>query len=452
MCSLGGRTSRSGSRRSGGPADTLPGEETAAFFDGGSRGNRTNGAVPGTGAVFYDKGVKQWEVEKPIAGRATNNVAEYVGFVSVLARLLRDPVPPTPRTIVVKGDSELVIGQIKGTKRCNETLRRYYDQAQNLLAKLHDRRTTIEPVHIPRELNKDADELSNRAMDTAQRQAAQAYSDSATAKGWAMRTALSRLGKIARVKAVHPALEMRVNHLTSLGGPILQGLNKRPQINNREAFEAVMRAFEVAAVRHVPKKMANKGRGDQSGHWEKAGVLTGSFRPQAPQFGKRGLGKGVRARPIQCPRTALGLCRHLFFPPFFPRACSFCFNADGPGLFRTPPVPPCAPVSRRILQLCLHGDSAVRGIGDGSMPEIGPEDLRASSTHAPTAVDDLFAHICPELCCLTPLFKKAGEKRGKPPLFFPTSPVFKAGYKYEKPSWRAIGTALTTEPCHGAQG
>ncbi|KAJ9440902.1 hypothetical protein DIPPA_26321 [Diplonema papillatum] len=262
-------------------ADTLPGEETAAFFDGGSRGNGTNGAVAGAGAVFYDKGVKQWEVEKPIAGRATNNVAEYVGFVSVLARLLRDPVPPTPRTIVVKGDSELVIDQIKGTKRCNETLRRYYDQAQNLLAKLHDRRTTIEPVHIPRELNKDADELSNRAMDTAQRQAAQAYSDSATAKGWAMRTALSRLGKIARVKAVHPALEMRVNHLTSLGGPILHGLNKRPQINNREAFEAVMRAFEVAAVRHVPKKMANKGRGDQGGHWEKAGVLTGSFRPQA---------------------------------------------------------------------------------------------------------------------------------------------------------------------------
>ncbi|KAJ9473465.1 hypothetical protein DIPPA_28129 [Diplonema papillatum] len=95
-------------------------------------------------------------------------------------------------------------------------------------------------------------------MDTAQRQAAQAYSDSATAKGWAMRTALSRLGKIARVKAVHPALEMRVNHLTSLGGPILQGLNTRPQINNREAFEAVMRAFEVAAVRHVPKKMAQR--------------------------------------------------------------------------------------------------------------------------------------------------------------------------------------------------
>ncbi|KAJ9457176.1 hypothetical protein DIPPA_35252 [Diplonema papillatum] len=94
---------------------------------------------------------------------------------------MRDPMPPTPRTVVVKGDSELVIGQIKGTKSCNETLRRYYDQAQNLLAKLHDRRTTIEPVHIPRELNKDADELSK---DTAQRQAAQAYSDSATAKGW----------------------------------------------------------------------------------------------------------------------------------------------------------------------------------------------------------------------------------------------------------------------------
>ncbi|KAJ9462720.1 hypothetical protein DIPPA_10698 [Diplonema papillatum] len=239
-------------------ADTLPGEETAAFFDGGSRGNGTNGAVAGAGAVFYDKGVKQWEVEKPIAGRATNNVAEYVGFVSVLARLLRDPVPNDTPHHRRRGRQRTGHWADKGHEEGNETLRRCYDQAQNLLAKLHDRRTTIEP-----------------------RQAAQAYSDSATAKGWAMRTALSRLGKIARVKAVHPALEMRVNHLTSLGGPILQGLNKRPQINNREAFEAVMRAFEVAAVRHVPKKMANKGRGDQGGHWEKAGVLTGSFRPQA---------------------------------------------------------------------------------------------------------------------------------------------------------------------------
>ncbi|KAJ9449321.1 hypothetical protein DIPPA_18381 [Diplonema papillatum] len=102
-------------------------------------------------------------------------------------------------------------------------------------------------------------------------QAAQAYSDSATAKGWAIRTALSRLGKIARVKAVRASTTSPAS-----GDPI----NKRPQINNWEAFEAVMRAFEVSAVRHVPKKMANKGRGDQSGHWEKAGVLTGSFRPQ----------------------------------------------------------------------------------------------------------------------------------------------------------------------------
>ncbi|KAJ9469893.1 hypothetical protein DIPPA_18077 [Diplonema papillatum] len=122
-------------------------------------------------------------------------------------------------------------------------------------------------------------------MDTAQRQATQAYSDSATAKGWAMRTALSRLGKIARVKAVHPALEMRVNHLTSLGGPILQGLNKRPQIKNREAFEAVMRAFEVAAVRHVPKNMAN---------------TTG--RPERP-LGSRGRTEGPAAQHQSIPHA-----------------------------------------------------------------------------------------------------------------------------------------------------
>ncbi|KAJ9447984.1 Sodium channel protein 60E [Diplonema papillatum] len=98
-------------------ADTLPGEETAAFFDGGSRGNGTNGAVAGAGAVFYDKGVKQWEVEKPIAGRATNNVAEYVGFVSVLARLLRDPVPPTPRTMRRRNEVEIWPRDVDGIYR-----------------------------------------------------------------------------------------------------------------------------------------------------------------------------------------------------------------------------------------------------------------------------------------------------------------------------------------------
>ncbi|KAJ9438960.1 hypothetical protein DIPPA_34626 [Diplonema papillatum] len=132
-----------------------------------------------------------------------------------------------------------------------------------------------------------------------------AYSNSATAKGWAM----SRLGKIARVKAVHPALEMRVNHLTSL--------NKRPQINNREAFEAVG-AFEVAAVRHVPKKMANKG---WSGHWEKAGVLTGSFRPQAhyPRGWQHSGEKWkARARHDRAThrRARGGGSRHLWDPPW----------------------------------------------------------------------------------------------------------------------------------------
>ncbi|KAJ9446125.1 hypothetical protein DIPPA_32276 [Diplonema papillatum] len=47
-----------------------------------------------------------------------------------------------------------------------------------------------------------------------------------------MRTALGRLGKIARVEAVHPALEMRVNHHQPRGastrGGTLTGIVNQP--------------------------------------------------------------------------------------------------------------------------------------------------------------------------------------------------------------------------------
>ncbi|KAJ9458123.1 hypothetical protein DIPPA_28276 [Diplonema papillatum] len=51
---------------------------------------------------------------------------------------------------------------------------------------------------------------------------------------------------------------MRVNHITSLGGPILQGLNKRPQINNRKAFEAVMRRSKSPPYGTCPKRWRTK--------------------------------------------------------------------------------------------------------------------------------------------------------------------------------------------------
>ncbi|KAJ9439357.1 hypothetical protein DIPPA_10588 [Diplonema papillatum] len=74
-------------------------------------------------------------------------------------------------------------------------------------------------------------------MDEVQRRATAEYRDSVTAKSYAMKSAMRRLAKIVQ-KPVHPALEMHVNVLTSLGGGNMAGLNKRPQMSDQQAFES----------------------------------------------------------------------------------------------------------------------------------------------------------------------------------------------------------------------
>ncbi|KAJ9450012.1 hypothetical protein DIPPA_00409 [Diplonema papillatum] len=89
-------------------------------------------------------------------------------------------------------------------------------------------------------------------MDEVQRRATAEYRDSATAKSYAIKSAMRRLTSIVQTP-IHPALEMQVNVLTSLGGGNMAGLNKRPQIANQQAFEAVMRAYEAAAREQTAK-------------------------------------------------------------------------------------------------------------------------------------------------------------------------------------------------------
>ncbi|KAJ9438868.1 hypothetical protein DIPPA_01413 [Diplonema papillatum] len=125
-------------------------------------------------------------------------------------------------------------------------------------AELRQKGVFVKLEHVlPREQNLDADALSNRAMDEVQRRATAGYRDSAAAKSYAMKSAMRRLAKIVQ-KPVHPALEMHVNVLTSLGGGNMAGLNKRPQMSNQQAFEDVMRAYEAAAREQTAKKAGDK--------------------------------------------------------------------------------------------------------------------------------------------------------------------------------------------------
>lgn len=124
--------------------------------DGGSRGNPGHA---GYGALVRDPETGSILVEKAsYLGKASNNVAEYSGLVAGLE--LADELDPTCR-ILVKMDSKLVVEQMEG---------RWKIKHADMRALATRARAVLDPKRvkyqwIPRELNKDADRLSNEAMD-----------------------------------------------------------------------------------------------------------------------------------------------------------------------------------------------------------------------------------------------------------------------------------------------
>lgn len=124
--------------------------------DGGSRGNPGHagyGALvrdPKTGAILVEKAA--------YLGKVSNNVAEYSGLVAGLE--LANELDPTCR-ILVKMDSKLVVEQMEG---------RWKIKHADMRALATKARAVLDPARvkyqwIPREINKDADRLSNEAMD-----------------------------------------------------------------------------------------------------------------------------------------------------------------------------------------------------------------------------------------------------------------------------------------------
>ncbi|MDM7933961.1 MAG: ribonuclease HI [Methanothrix sp.] len=88
----------------------------------------------------------------------TNNVAEYEGLMAA-ARSLRDI--QRGEKIVIKGDSRLVIKQMRGEWQVrSETSRRYVPRIRGLLQGLD-----VSFVWVPREENEEADRLSRMAYE-----------------------------------------------------------------------------------------------------------------------------------------------------------------------------------------------------------------------------------------------------------------------------------------------
>jgi len=123
-------------------------------FDGCSKGNP---GLSGAGAVIYCLDDEIWSGSLFLGKNATNNQSEYTGLILGLQQAIDMKIT----TLLVKGDSQLVINQMIGKYKCNsENIIELYKTAKDLEKYFEN----IYFVHVLRNLNKRADELSNDAI------------------------------------------------------------------------------------------------------------------------------------------------------------------------------------------------------------------------------------------------------------------------------------------------
>ena len=124
------------------------------FFDGCSKGNP---GPAGAGAVLYHGNTEIWSKSIFVGNNSTNNVAEYSGLIIGL----HEAVNKNIKEIIVKGDSMLVIKQMKGEYKVNsKDMQRLYENAKGF-EKGFDK---IVYEHVYRDHNKRADQLSNEGL------------------------------------------------------------------------------------------------------------------------------------------------------------------------------------------------------------------------------------------------------------------------------------------------
>ena len=129
--------------------------KVCVYSDGASRGNP---GPAGAGAVITDATGNVLRRLGRFLGPQTNNIAEYQGVLLGLSHALAGGA----REVVLRADSELAIRQLQGRYQVkNPGLKPLFAEVQGMLRRFES--VTLE--HVRREQNKDADEMSNRAID-----------------------------------------------------------------------------------------------------------------------------------------------------------------------------------------------------------------------------------------------------------------------------------------------
>ena len=248
------------------------------FFDGGARQNKTVFARAGAGAVVYVDGVKSASVATPLPSARSNNVAEYEGVISGL-RLLNELPSELQGPVTISGDSKLIVDQLRGVADCNDFLKPLFLVAKELIREVQPR-FTLGFRHIARERNKDADALSNQAMDEVENQkqaelaAASSERDtflqSALAKSLSLGELMQTFAKVYKPQSWMYGHYTNVTSLTAIGGSVTSGVSKRAVLNSKTE--------EV--LRHLQSHIAAFAGNRRSLLYEETQAWAAQFRPQ----------------------------------------------------------------------------------------------------------------------------------------------------------------------------
>jgi ribonuclease HI len=142
--------------------------EIQVYFDGLCQPYNPGGIACYAFVILTKKGQEQEHRQyseyglaaEPFSDSATNNMAEYTGIIKALEWLLEKNNYNNNQKIIIRGDSQLVISQINGKYKVSTVkIIPLYQKVKSLLSKFKD----IKIEWIPRDKNKEADKLSNKA-------------------------------------------------------------------------------------------------------------------------------------------------------------------------------------------------------------------------------------------------------------------------------------------------
>lgn len=140
--------------------------DTIEIYTDGSA--NLNKGISGYGWIIYLKQKYLRENFSCSIGNYTNNEEEYRAIINSLENLLVEGPLKNINLVNIKTDSELAVKQITGVYKIKEPrLKKLVKEVKTLCANLLKKGILVEIVHIPRELNKEADALARKALHQA---------------------------------------------------------------------------------------------------------------------------------------------------------------------------------------------------------------------------------------------------------------------------------------------